>query len=517
MGTMKYKSFKEFKLLREAESQANPTGGSSDWKSQFINLEKGFIPPPKMRPVIEAFLDAKKIKLTNDTGKAPTMPPKSLFLVGGPVRDFLAGKSIKDFDLATNATPEQIAHILHNAGFKMAPERGGSSGSPMQLTFTPEIAQKGDSKVWWVHGRDASKDRKPFVIGASVDGEQFEIATFRRDAKVTDGAAEVDFVDNPAEDASRRDLTINALYIELTSPDGENKKLYDPLMQVNKQSGWADLQSGIVRPVGKAEERFGEDKLRVMRAIRFHARFGKTPDLHEDIMKAIPKFKNMEGVALERIRDEFLKGLMHPDVDSRKYINIYKKTGLLDKVFPGVRFEPPEGVPHEITDIKDKPLALAWLLQHNPIERVAEALSSKRRVGEEEKPTGWTNQEKNAVLFLLKAKEFTPDQLPMFMKQRAGTGLSNDQIRQWVDMFNHKGTNRSSRPMWAKHVKSAAEYQRSFGWNDLVAQGKDHCPKCKGRGCVACAGSGKASENQRGEVIDRYTIDDFSKKLNGES
>lgn len=508
---MKHKSFKEYIMFRETEEQPSDSKGNTDWKGSFINLEKGFIPPQKMRPIIEAFLESKKIKLTNDTSKAPTMPQKSLFLVGGPVRDFLVGKSIKDFDLATNATPEQVAHILHNAGFKMTPER--TSGGQLHLTFTPDIAQKGENKVWWVHGRDNSKERKPFVIGASVDGEQFEIATFRRDAKVTDGAAEVDFVDNPIEDAKRRDLTINALYIELTSPDGENKKLYDPLMKANKQSGWADLQSGIVRPVGKAEERFAEDKLRVMRAIRFHARFGKTAELHDDIKNAIPKFKNMEGVALERIRDEFLKGLLHPEVDSRKYINLYKKTGLIEKVFPGIKLDSPDGVPTEFTDVKDKPLALAWLLQHNPIEKVADALASARQ----DKPTGWTNQERNAVLFLLKLKEFTPDQLPNFLKNRASTGLSNDQIRQWVDMFNQKGTNKPTRPLWAKHAKGMAEYQRGFKWEDLVAQGKDKCPKCNGRGCMNCMGTGKANERNRGEIIDKNTIEDFTKKISGKA
>src|SRR5690606_36996563 len=129
-----------------------------------------------------------------------------------------------------------------------------------------------------------SEDGKVFVIGANVDGEEFDIATFRKDAKVTDGAAEVDFVDNPHADASRRDLTINALYIELSKADGENSKLYDPTGK-----GFHDVKHNIVRTVGKAEERFQEDKLRVLRAIRFHCKFGSGSQMDQEIEKAIPK------------------------------------------------------------------------------------------------------------------------------------------------------------------------------------------------------------------------------------
>lgn len=501
------KTFQNYRALRENEE--NPANGEAnkDWRKGFIKLEKGFIPPSKMRPIIEAFLKSGEIKLTTDTSKAPTMPKKSLFLVGGPVRDFLAGRSIKDYDLATNATPEQVAHILANGGFKMSDDRSGQQGAPLSLTFDPPKAQQGDKRTWYVKGRDASEAKKVFVIGAVVDGEDFDIATFRKDAKVTDGAAAVDFVDNPHADASRRDLTINALYIELTSPDGENDKLYDPTGK-----GWHDVKNQKVRTVGKAEDRFHEDKLRVLRAIRFHCKFGSGSTMDDDIEKAIPKFRHMEGVALERIRDEFLKGLVSPDVDLKRYIPIYKRTGLLDKVFPDVTFDPPNSIPLEISDKKDKALALAFLLQHNPVEKVNQVLSPSRRVGMEEKQTGWTDQERRAVVFLLKLKDFTPEQLPAFMKQRDGTGLSNQQIRDWVDMFKISGTNRHRRPWWANHVNAYADHQRGVTWNDAVVGGKDVCPTCKGQNsqmCMTCKGSGKLPLEQRGHVIGQMEVEKF--------
>lgn len=450
-GKAEMKRFKDFMVLKEQAAEA----GNKDWRKEHIQLEKGFIPPSKLRSVIEAFLKSGDVPLMKDTTKGEiTMDKKSLFLVGGPVRDFLSGKSIKDYDLATPATPEQVAHILHNAGFSMSPERTGKEGEEVHLTFKPKPSRPGDKKIWYVKGRDTTG--KPFVVGAVVDGEDFDIATFRKDAKVTDGAAKVDFVDNPHEDASRRDLTINAMYIELTKPDGENNKLYDPTGK-----GWHDAKHGIVRAVGKAEKRFEEDKLRVLRAVRMHCRFGKGSKMDPDIERSIPQFRTLRGVALERVRDEFLKGLLHPDVDTQCYLSIYKRTGLLEKVFPGVDINM-DNVPKKFRDRRDKPLALAWILQNNPLEKVAEAMGRTRGIQGEDIPTGWANQERKAVLYLLMLKEFHPNDVDEFMKQRAGTGLSDDQIRDWADYFRFsdaQGRERDRRPAWAKMVRHFSEFK----------------------------------------------------------
>ena len=488
------RSFKKFVVLKEGDSSSSSRssssssggGGGSDteWKKDFKNLEKGFVPPPNMRPIIDAFLDSGNIEVMADVSKPVKMPKKSLYLVGGPVRDFLKGKTPKDMDLATNATPEQAAHILHAAGFKTKSKRNamgksepdfdvsGKKGLPMKLGFEAEIGSPGDNMYWYLKGRDASQDGKPFVLGAVVNGEEFDLATFRKDAKVVDGEAEVNFVDNPTEDASRRDLTINAMYIELTKSEGENNKLYDPTGQ-----GYHDIMQGQVRTVGPAEDRFREDKLRVMRAIRFHCRFGKGSKMHKDIEKALPKFKNLGGVANERIRDEFLKGLLHPDVDPKAYLNIYYRTGLVEKVFPGVEVH--LQVPSQLRDRRDKPFALAWILQNNPVEKVAAVLGSKRRSGEEDVQTGWTNTERSGVLFLLALKEFDAEKIDDLMDKKKQSGLTDDQIRDWADMFNitdKLGRTISSRPDWSVQVKGFADFKPdsrdTITWHSKGEDGK---------------------------------------------
>ena len=438
------KTFKDFCIIKE-EADQQP-GEKKDWKKEFIQLDKGFIPPPRMRPIINAFLNSADIKIMDDTTKEITLPKKNLFLVGGSTRDFIKGKSPKDYHLTTNATPQQIALILDKAGFRCL-----EKDKTLKLTFTPRMTDESSKKMWFVKGRDSSG--KPYSIVAKVLEDEFEICTLRKDPK-TDSVNKVgDFVDSPHEDANGRDLTINALYLDLTKPDGENNKLYDPTGK-----GWHDAKNDVVRTVGKAEDRFKEDQTRILRAVRFHCRFGKTQELDPDIKRSMDRFKDFTGVSLEKMRDEFLKGLLHPDTNVKRYVTIYKATGLIDKLFPELEIH--MDIPPEFSSRRDKALALAWLLQDNPIEKVADSLAPCRMIKDKEETTGWNAQEKRAVMFLLALKEFTPKDRPECLRAWKGTGLTKDQIKDWVEMFtitDSQGRKRNKRPIWAIHVRTMAD------------------------------------------------------------
>jgi tRNA nucleotidyltransferase/poly(A) polymerase len=470
------KSFKEYVATRSLTEETQEKGGEKNWKQEFINLEPGFKPHANMRPIIQAFLDSGSIELTNDISKKVTMPKKSLYLVGGAVRDIIRGDRPKDFDMATNATPEQIALILHNAGFKVPGANGmpdydrsgkhdstdKSKAKEMDISFKPALAEDGDAKIWYLKGRDASQDNKPFVIGAVVNGEEFEIATFRKDAKTVNGQSSVNFVDNPLEDAERRDFTLNAMYIELSKPDGENKRLYDPT-----KKGYADAHEGRIRAVGNAEKRFSEDGLRVLRAVRFHSKYGSDKTIDPDLAKAIPKFAKLEGIALERIRDEFLKGIEDKNIDPVKYIKAYARFGLLPKVLPGVQLR--TDVPSSMKNKRDRFLALAWIMQDNPIDRVKEVMRSQK----------WSNHEIEVVAYLLKLKEFDANELEHFISSRRILGVTKDQIRRWAELFDvvDGDTVRTPRPTWAKNLRSFSDFEpdqrQLVTWFAKDAEGKN--------------------------------------------
>ncbi len=443
------KSFKNF-LIEKEKKLFEQT--EENWKKEYVNLQKGFVPPSNLKPIIQAFLDSGSIPLINDTSSKITMPKKSLFLVGGSVRDFILGKRHKDLDLVTSATPDQIAMILHSAGFKLDKS---NHDEDLKLLFEPEMADENYPKKWYLKEKDLDT---PTAIYAMVNGEEFKISTFRKNSN-----EKVEFTDNLKEDSERRDLTINSLYIELTKTDGENNKLYDP-----NGHGYYDLKNNKIRVIGNPKNRFEEDKSRIMRAIRFQSKFGKE-QLSKDTEQAIRKMNDLDGMSLEKIKQEFIKGIEDPDVDPKKYINNYNQYGVLNKIFPEVSLN--TKIPSQLRDKKDKFLTLAWILQDNPIEKINSVLDCKRKLGEEEKETGWKNQEKQSVVFLLRLKEFDLDEIEDLLKQKKILGITKDQIRKWVELFDLVDENKvvTPRPNWARKVKSFAgfspDYSKLVTWN----------------------------------------------------
>lgn len=464
------RTFKKYLMLRE---------NKEEWKDNVFKLPKGkgFVPPNKLKPVIRAFIDSDKIKIMDDAEEAITMPKKTLYLVGGPVRDLIAGSTIKDYDLATNATPQQIGIILSAAGFKFAGDRSGGNGKELHLpqgiqdrdgrTVSFEKREHGDTHYWYIKGRDSSPERKAFVIGAVVDGEEFDLATFRKDMKVEKGKAEVGFSDNPYEDAIRRDFTINSMYIELNNPDGENNKLYDPT-----GSGYHDLKNKVVRTVGDPKERFEEDPLRTMRFLRMHSKFAGDNEPHKETSDALKDFSDLhKRIPMERIRDEFLKGLKDKSIDVVKYLNLLKKSGMINSVFPGITFSDAD----EFVDGKNKLLTIAWMLKGNSPEKIKNTLMPKMNIDGNSKNTGWLNQERNDILFLIALLHFNKNDhsyiSPMrLLSMKKMSMLTNEQLIEWGKMFETHYGNKSVLENIQKLIKMEQEPRTS--WEDVVSSGR---------------------------------------------
>ena len=179
------------------------------------------------------------------------------FVVGGCVRDSLLKKEPMDWDITTNALPEEIISIFDKT-------------IPTGLK----------------HG----------TITVIVDNEPFEVTTYRIDGDYIDNRrpSKVQFVRNIKEDLSRRDFTINAMAYN------------DEVGLIDFYNGIDDLNNKIIRSVGEAEKRFSEDALRMMRAVRFAAQLNF--EIEEKTKKAIVILSNnLKNVSIERIRVEFDK------------------------------------------------------------------------------------------------------------------------------------------------------------------------------------------------------------------
>ena len=204
------------------------------------------------------------------------------FWVGGCVRDFLLGRQPQDYDIATNARPEQIEELFKK---------------------TIAVGRK-------------------FGVMIVVEGkQQFQVATFRAESDYQDGRRPERVVFSNAEaDAQRRDFTVNGLF-------------YDPIAE--KLHDWVggerDLRAKIIRTIGAPEERFAEDHLRLLRAVRFAAQLGFEiePETFAAIKKLAPK---IELVSAERIRDELIK-LFAPPHAGRGLV-LLRDSRLLPGVLP---------------------------------------------------------------------------------------------------------------------------------------------------------------------------------------
>ena len=204
------------------------------------------------------------------------------FWVGGCVRDFLLGREPQDFDIATDAKPEQVEKLF---------------------------------------GKTIPLGKKFGVIIVVEGSRQFQVATFRAEADYQDGRRPEKIVFANAEaDALRRDFTVNGLFY-----DPLTKKIHDWV------GGEKDLHAKIIRTIGKPEERFGEDHLRLLRAVRFAAQlnFEIEPKTFAAIKSFAPKIKL---ISAERVRDELLK-LFRPPHASRGLV-LLRDTGLLEHILP---------------------------------------------------------------------------------------------------------------------------------------------------------------------------------------
>lgn len=372
--------------IKKASSEVK-LADDSDFKPFLVDSEHH----PNLRLLVQAFLDSDKVALPGPEGfpskltildkkgeQTPKLKKKTLYLVGGAVRDHLLGKTPRNYNLVTDATPDEIRLTLKAANFTEAKPQ--SKGVPMDKKYDkhPEAGNK--SKTFFAQGWDRAGKEYTFTI--KINGEEFELSTLRKDAKGKKSPDHMEF-GGLEDDASKRDFTVNSMYIPLTSADGPNAKLIDP------HGGAHHLRAGEIKFIGNPKERVGEDQGRILRMIRQIASHGKNTKIGDDVKAAISDVKDLPDLDRDTIRDEFLRGLEHPDTDPTHYVKLHKDLGLLNTVFPDVDFKLDD--PKDFSDKKEKRLAIAWLLRNNNPAKIESAL----------KKGNWSNKEIKEITHLI--------------------------------------------------------------------------------------------------------------------
>ena len=248
------------------------------------------------------------------------------YLVGGCVRDLLLGRTPKDFDVATDARPDRVSELF---------ERSEQVGAHFGVVLVRE------------------------------NTSQVEVATFRSDASYSDGRRPdaVRFETDPRQDVMRRDFTINALLL-----DPDTNQVLDFI------GGQEDLRRRVIRAIGDPEDRFQEDHLRLIRAVRFAARLGF--EIEPGTMAALRRLHGLiEKVSPERVRDEL--GRILTEGGARRGFELLDETGLLGDILPEVAAmkgvaQPPEF--HPEGDVWTHTLLLLEKLRHPTVTLAAGAL-----------------------------------------------------------------------------------------------------------------------------------------------
>jgi poly(A) polymerase len=252
--------------------------------------------------------------------------------VGGCVRDWVLERPISDIDIAVDKPPETVMKALEAADIKVVP-------------------------TGLKHG----------TVTAIVKSRPFELTTLRRDVETDGRRAIVAFTDDWRTDAERRDFTFNALYAE---PDGTIHDYFD---------GQTDLKAGRVRFIGDPEQRIAEDRLRVLRFFRFHARFGRPPFDGPSFDACRRNAATVSGLSGERVAKELLRTLDAPG--GADAFDAMLEAGVLDHWLPEYAGS---AKLRALAAREEKPDALRRLAAILPVDADATAIGKRLKLSTQE-------------------------------------------------------------------------------------------------------------------------------------
>ena len=332
---------------------------------------------------------------------------KKLYLVGGSVRDFLTGDKPKDFDLATDALPDEVLEIV---GDKFRTNLQGKAFGVV-VVYTKEVPEGMEIATF---REDVSKGRNPEVkLGVTIE-----------------------------DDVKRRDLTYNSLFYDL-----------DTRQIVDLVGGKEDLQSGITRMVGDPIERFDEDSLRILRAFRFASRYEHP--LHKDTESAIQKRKQLQNIdpetgemkriSQERVWEEVKKAWKQAK-DFNFYLNFFTKFDMWDQVFPG------SNINTDLIKSSDFVVVIANLFKNEPLNRLELKLVQDYKI---ESDTA------KKVMFLLSFSTLTPETAFEMFKKKEQCFITDATILEWIKV------NSINDPVKIKFL----EYKPSTSAEELMTKG----------------------------------------------
>jgi hypothetical protein len=438
---MRAKTFKEFRLYREADenedsgSDGQGLGGdidpggvgtkvslgdgndlvpfevSDDPKSEHYGKNKN------LAPVVRAFKGGGNWGWSRDDNSGDDKPVKisgkKVYLAGGAVRSHLAGEKARNVEMVTNASPDEVYHLLRQNGFEFVDDKGSIN---KKSTSPHPNRKEGAKQFFWVN--KGNQNGRPFSFGLQVNEDEFELDIMTKTPRGYDNDADDREPGSHADDANGRDFTMNGMYILLTNDNGPNKELVD------FHGGIHDMKAGRVKPIG-GMEKMGKHPARMVRMARFMHGYGGSDDMStEDLsafQSAIPELGKKSGDPEYRkyMMKEFKKGMNKDGKDARKFLKLLAKLGLGDALFPGMHLD--TDLPKELSEMHDKHMPLAYMLRLNDPEML---------------DLGMDDSDNQKVKFLIQSLGMNENMdggtLDKLTQGYTGSGVSGRKLRDWA-------------------------------------------------------------------------------------
>lgn len=361
------------------------------------------------------FLESRSVEMplpqdVIDIAAAYQRAGKDIYVVGGAVRDFKKGVEPKDYDLVTNALPEESKRILK--GFNVSDEQGKNFGVLRVYTKDePEGYEIASFRKDIAKGRDTKGDDQKVEMGANVTIE---------------------------DDVMRRDLTMNALFYDIVK-----KEIVDLV------GGIEDIERGRIAAVGDASLRFVEDRLRIMRVFRFAARTGGViADKTADAIRKDNRLREVgpaDDVSQERIWEEMVKAWKQAK-DYGQYLGYFEEFGMWPQVFPGVEVSQP-------VDSADFNVVIASLFRHNTASYLDKKLVQDFKID---------TATAKKVTFLVSLRDFDADSVLDFWRKRQSSGISDETILEWLTKTANENEQLTRFVAWRPTVKSEELMAKGF-------------------------------------------------------
>lgn len=339
-----------------------------------------------LKKIIDAFENSKEVKLGYSTIQKekgliePTMKKKNLYLTGESVRDHLKNKSFRTYELVTEASPDEIKKILASqfAKFEECKPKTQDIQVNQKYKKLPDL----DDECFYASRWDTNGNEVEITVinrGMTIHISTLNVHNKNRMLS----PKKANYADSVEQDASTRDLSINALYIKLKDSDGENGELIDP------RGGMHDLKAGVIRLIQKPSRLFDENPYLPLILCNISARFAEDGKFPDNLKGFIKENDNLNGNLVRKI---YVAAVENIDCPINAYIQNLKDTKVFGQIFSNLKISDlcNNHVCHVLPH--NKLIVTAYLLLDNDPYEVEKILQTQ----------GYTQTDVDSIVFLIR-------------------------------------------------------------------------------------------------------------------